>query len=514
MHYRRNALTAAGSLAPAAPGVARHPHSCDAVSFSAPDTLRVHTLTGLSSRAKTSPAIAPFARVSSPPQELVLSQDDGTLMPLKFLLSLLLLLPSVSTLAQAPVITKIDPPNWWAPMPDPMLLVRGENLTGAIFTVRDSPARIAKTQISPNGHWAMLDLALDSAKPGTLRLEASTPAGTAFAPYVLTPRQPASAQPRGFSPSDVMYLIMTDRFADGDPSNDGPDHAGELTKPRGWHGGDLRGITNHLDYLHDLGITTVWITPVYANAGEPDSYHGYGATDMYAVDPHFGSIADLQILSAALHARGMKLVLDTVPNHLGPAHPWVNDSPTPDWFHGTLASHRPAQGDFNPLNSPHAPWRDQRDVLEGWFANVLPDLNQENPAVAQYLWQNAAWWVETAGLDGLRIDTFPYIARPFWRDFHAYLKNLFPRLTDVGEIFNGDPTVTSSFAGGVIRNGIDTGLVRLPRLFRYPRLPPARQTHVTYRRHPPPGFPLPPPGAPRSLPRQSRHRTFSRRARS
>jgi glycosidase len=201
----------------------------------------------------------------------------------------------------------------------------------------------------------------------------------------------------------------------------------------------------------------VWITPVYQNH-EPQSYHGYGATDMYAVDEHYGSLDDLKTLSAALHQRGMKLVLDTVPNHIGPAHPWVEDEPEPDWFHGTKASHTTAQSDFKPLTDPHAPWRDQKNVTEGWFANTLPDMNQENPAVAQYLTQNAVWWTEEAGLDGLRIDTFPYVGRKFWQGFHAELHALYPQLTTVGEVFNSDPTITSSFAGGVTRNGLDTGL--------------------------------------------------------
>ena len=263
----------------------------------------------------------------------------------------------------------------------------------------------------------------------------------------------------GFSSKDAMYLIMTDRFADGDPSNDQQpgDQADEKTMARGWHGGDLQGITQHLDYLQELGVTTVWITPVYQNHG-PQSYHGYGATDMYAVDEHYGSLTDFKALAAALHARGMKLVLDTVPNHVGAMHPWVEDEPAPDWFHGTKAQHAEAQGNFEPLTNPHAAWRDQKNVTQGWFANVLPDMNTESPAVAQYLTQNAVWWIEEAGLDGLRLDTFPYVGRAFWEGFHAELHALYPRLTTVGEVFNSDPSITSSFAGGVTRNGVDTGL--------------------------------------------------------
>jgi len=349
-----------------------------------------------------------------------------------------------SVSASKPSITRIDPPNWWAAMPKPMLLIQGQHLAGARFALSDPALHLERTHVSENGNWAELWLAADPAKPETITITIDAPGGRVthdgFA---------------GFSSKDVMYLIMTDRFADGDPTNDGP--LADRSRPRGWHGGDLRGITQHLDYLQQLGITTVWITPVYQNH-EADSYHGYGATDMYAVDEHFGSLDDLKTLSADLHRRGMKLVLDTVPNHVGPAIIWVDDPPEPDWFHGTKADHRIAQGDFKPLTDPHSPWLTRRDVTEGWFANILPDLNQENATVAQYLTQNAIWWIEQAALDGLRIDTFPYVGREFWHGYHAQLHALYPRLTTVGEVFNGDPTITSAFAGGVTRNGVDTGL--------------------------------------------------------
>ncbi|WP_348264781.1 alpha-amylase family glycosyl hydrolase [Telmatobacter sp. DSM 110680] len=369
--------------------------------------------------------------------------------------------------AGAPRILKIDPPDWWADMPKPMLLVRGENLCSAHFSVSDPEIHVDRFSISSNCHWAELWLNASPSEPETVSLHAHTVAGDASASYQFNERKRADAGFAGFSSADAMYLIMTDRFADGDLQNDGveaqsdetsADATAERAKPRGWHGGDLRGIEHHIDYIKDTGFTAVWFTPVYANEHEPDSYHGYGATDMYAVDPHYGTLADLQSLAAALHQRHMKLVLDTVPNHVGPQHPWVNDEPDPEWLHGTKADHHKAIGDFQPLVNPHAPWRDQRDVLQGWFADVLPDLNQENPATAQYLIENAIWWIEKTGADGLRIDTFPYVGRAFWHDFHAQIHGLYPKLTTVGEVFNCDATITSSYAGGVTRNGVDTGL--------------------------------------------------------
>ena len=363
---------------------------------------------------------------------------------------------SVSPALNKPVIDKIDPPNWWADMPSPMLLIHGEHLSGARISVTGRNVSVEKTQASQNGHWAFVWLRSAHAAPQTLHITASNSDGNAQADFELQQRKPASAGFQGFSSTDVMYLIMTDRFANGNTAN--AQSAEERAKPRGWHGGDFQGIEQHLDYLQSLGITTVWTTPVYNNIPSPQSYHGYSATDMYAVDPHFGTLADYQHLASALHHRGMKIVLDTVPNHVGPAHPWVKDSPLPDWFHGTAENHTVAKTDFQSIPDPHSSWRERRDITEGWFANALPDLNEENPLVAKYLIQNAIWWIETAGLDGLRIDTFPYVNRAFWQQFHAQLRALYPKLTTVGEVFNSDPTITSYFAGGVEHDGIDTGL--------------------------------------------------------
>jgi neopullulanase len=368
--------------------------------------------------------------------------------------------------AQAPVLSKIDPPNWWTELPDPVLLVQGEHLQATQFFIKNSDTTIDVVRTSPNGRWAFLKLGIKSAKPGSFLLEARNSAGATSIPYTLAAREKTAANPQGFSSEDTIYLIMTDRFADGDPNNNRqPGMTYDRNDPHAWHGGDLRGIRQHLDYLQDLGINTVWITPVDQNR-EQDSYHGYGATDMYKVDEHFGALADLTALANNLHARGMKLVLDIVPNHVGPAHPWVEDSPTPDWFHGTKAQHRLAQGNFRALMDPDASARDRQDVLDGWFVDLLPDMNQENPLVAQYLIQNTIWWIEETSADGLRLDTFPYVGRQFWHDFHAQLSAIFPRLTTVGEVFNGTfampPMLNSFFAGGVVRSGgatdIDTGL--------------------------------------------------------
>lgn len=383
-----------------------------------------------------------------------------------------LLLGGMAAGAQTVRIDKIDPPNWFAQMPKPMLLVHGEGLNDATFRVSDARLRVERVVPSANGHWAQVWLSASPAEAETVRFTATSKQQSAnskqsaIAEYRFEARRKATDGMAGFSARDVVYLIMTDRFVDGDTANDGEDgkHPAESADAqaqrgmeRGWHGGDLRGVQEHLDYLQSLGVTTLWTTPVYQNH-EAMSYHGYGATDMYAVDEHYGTLADAKALAAALHARGMKWMLDTVPNHVGPGHPWNSDAPTPDWLHGSAQEHEDGESDFSALMNPHASDRDRRATLDGWFAGVLPDLNTDNPAVAQYLRQNIVWWIEETGADALRYDTFPYVNRGFWHDLNAELKTLYPRLTEVGETFYPDPVFVSSYAGGVTRTGVDTGL--------------------------------------------------------
>jgi len=341
-------------------------------------------------------------------------------------------------------------------MPDPMLLVNGRNLDHAQFTVDGADVKLVRAQTSENGHWAFLWLETGHAHAQRLWITAKSIQGSVRAPFQLAERTHDPQAHSGFSSEDVLYLVMTDRFADGNPANDQPGF--DRAAPRAWHGGDLAGIAQHIDYLHDLGVTALWTTPVASNAGMQQAYHGYAATDLYAVDPHFGTLGDYRHLSDELHARGMKLVIDLVPNHIGVQHLWVLDPPAPEWLHGTLEHHIVTQSDFAELVDPHAPRQTWNAVTSGWFTDAMPDLNQENPLVSQYLIQNALWWIETANLDGIRLDTFPYVDRAFWHDFHAGIHSVYPHLTTVGEVFNRDPEITSFFAGGEAHRGIDTGL--------------------------------------------------------
>jgi glycosidase len=345
-----------------------------------------------------------------------------------------------------------------------MLLLAGQNLEGSRVTCQRAGVRILRSKATSDGKYLFLWLAIAAhTQPGTAVLRIETPAGHTSIDFPLARRASTQGKFQGFSSDDVIYLIMPDRFADGDPTNDRlPDSPGvyDRSNPRAYHGGDLRGIRDHLEYLRDLGVTTLWLTPIVQNdKRSAESYHGYGAVDEYAVEERFGTLKDLQDLVAAAHAKGMKIILDFVPNHVGPNHPWVQWPPEPDWFHGTKGHHTVATGDFQFIADPHAPPRLWRNVVEGWFANILPDMNQENPDVAEYFIENALWWAEETGIDGYRLDTFPYISRRFWSEFHQAVKQAYPHLTTVGEIFNGDPSITSFFVGGRAQNdGIDSGV--------------------------------------------------------
>jgi len=363
---------------------------------------------------------------------------------------------SSPTEGQEPRIDRIDPPGWWTGLPNPMLLLHGQGLNHARFSVEGKAVALNRTLASENGHWAFLWLETSSAAPQRLAIIAESDSGKVRVSYELAARSMREGSHRGFSSADVLYLIMPDRFAHGSSTSNPP--GDDRAAPRGWHGGNLVGIERHLDYLKQLGVTAVWMTPVVSNASMSDSYHGYAATDLYAVDPHFGTLTEYRHLSDSLHAHGLKLVIDLVPNHIGVQHPWISDPPAPDWLHGTLQDHLPAEHDFYRLVDPYAPKREWRNITRGWFTDAMPDLNQENSLVSQYLIENALWWVETANADGIRLDTFPYVSRAFWHDFHSVLHSVYPRLTTVGEIFNRDPEVTSYFAGGAAHNGIDTGL--------------------------------------------------------
>ena len=352
-----------------------------------------------------------------------------------------------------------------------MLLVRGKSFEGARVSTDYPGLEIKRFKVTAAGDYLLIWLQISpQAKAGDVTLRIDTPGGRTILTLPLANPVSTNGRNQGFNLNDVIYLIMPDRFADGDVSNDRlADSPGtfDRSKPRAYHGGDLKGIQDHLDYMRELGVTTLWLTPIVQNDRlSPQDYHGYGAVDEYAVNEHFGTLQDLQTLVASAHEMGLKVILDFVPNHVGPKHPWAENPPEPDWFHGTKDHHLVATGDFQYLADPHAPPRYWRNVVDGWFANTLPDLNQENPDVAQYFIQNALWWAEETGIDGYRLDTFPYVSRKFWSEWHEALREAFPRMTTVGEVFNSDTKITSFFDGGRKQfDGIDSGVTTV---FDYP----------------------------------------------
>jgi neopullulanase len=380
-----------------------------------------------------------------------------------------------------PIVTKVEPPNWWVGLtPEVMLLLSGRDLEATHLTCNLSTVRVSRTQAAAQGKYLFVWLKIGAeTRTGTAVCRLTTPKGLTSFELPLAARSPALGKFQGLSLDDVIYLIIPDRFANGDPSNDEPSAtkgSQDRSKPRAYHGGDLRGILEHLPYLKDLGVTTLWLTPIVKN-GSAQDYHGYGAVDLYAVEPHLGTMHDYQELIGAAHKHGMKVFFDVVPNHTGPLHPWATNPPLPDWYHGSWQQHldsptsikrsfygqsgdKPIPNDpFEALMDPHATPQMKVNLTDGWFFGVLPDLNTENPLVQQYLQQNTIWWVENSGLDGLRVDTFPYVGRKFWADWHAALRRVYPHLTTIGEVFHPDPTVTSFFVGGTSRfDGVDSGL--------------------------------------------------------
>jgi len=367
--------------------------------------------------------------------------------------------------AQAPTIHKIEPPNWWVKFtPEVTLLLTGENLSGAQVESQTPHLDVLGAHASTNGHYLFVRLKISSSlAPSTVRLRLRTASGFADVQLPLKAREDARGHYEGLSRDDVVYLIMPDRFADGDPSNDRPAGSNGIydrSSPMAYHGGDLRGVHDHLQYLHDLGVTTIWLTPVWKNSNS--DYHGYHVVDFYAIDDHMGTMAEYQSLIADAHKLGMKVLMDYVGNHTGPTNLWASDPPTPTWLHGTPAHHLDPSYSFNGLVDPHAPVWEYRATVEGWFAGKLPDLNPDDPELGLYLAQNAMWWVETAQLDGFRIDTFPYSSRQFWSGWHERLHEVYPHINSIGEVADGDPSITSFFQGGRKQfDGVDTELATL-----------------------------------------------------
>lgn len=366
---------------------------------------------------------------------------------------------TISYAQTAPAVQRVQPTNWWVGMKNPnlQLLIYGPQAGSLTYTLNYPGVRLASTSKMENPNYAFLNLVISpAARPGTMKIVGKSGSKTVTHSYELKARN-RNTKRMGVNQSDLIYLIMPDRFANADPSNDKfpgmLDTAANAANPYLRHGGDLQGIINHLDYLQQLGITTLWLTPVIENdetlkAEAPDrmqaGYHGYHFTEHYEVDRRFGGNKAYRQLADALHSRGMKLVQDAVYNHVSDDHWMFKDRPTKDWFNNwseyTNTSHKE-----QPLLDPHRSDIDRKVFIEGWFTAFLPDLNQRNPFLANYLIQHAIWSTETFDLDGWRIDTYKYNDQEFMNRCNAALLAEYPNILLFGETVANNPLNLSYF---------------------------------------------------------------------
>jgi neopullulanase len=371
-----------------------------------------------------------------------------------------------------PELRRVEPPHWWVGMrsPELELLVHGRDLRGLVARVDDPRVRLVRTvQVeNPNYLFLTLEIAADAA-PGPLSLRFERDGREVLRhEYALQAREPGAAERRGFDRSDVLYLITPDRFVNGDPGNDTVEGMGDppdRDDPYGRHGGDIAGIARSLDYLEDMGFTALWLNPVVENAMPTGSYHGYAATDFYRVDPRFGSNAEYRELVSEARRRGIDVIMDMIVNHCGSEHWFFKDPPTSDWinFGGDYVntSHRRTTN-----QDPHASEADKRHFADGWFVETMPDLNQRNPLLATYLIQNTLWWIEEAGLAGIRMDTYPYPDKHFMTAWTCAVMREYPHFNIVGEEWSLEPAVVSYWQRG--KSNRDGYVSCLPSVMDFP----------------------------------------------
>ena len=353
--------------------------------------------------------------------------------------TILLLLLSLSAFAQ---IDKVEPPFWYAGMHNPELqiLFYGKNIAQYETSVSNNIVikNVAKTE-NPNYIFVTIDTKNLPASDFVFSFKNKDK--VAFTKnYSLKARRANSAERKSFDSSDMMYLIMPDRFANGNPINDSNSATTEKANrslPGGRHGGDIAGIIKNLDYLSELGVTALWSTPLCEDNDKGYSYHGYGQSDVYKIDPRYGTNEEYVRLSAEMKKRGMKLIKDYVTNHWGAEHWMYKDLPTYEWVHqfpGYSQSNYRMTTQFD----PNASAIDTKNCLDGWFVPSMPDLNQSNPLVLNYITQNAIWWIEYADLDGFRVDTYSYNDKVGIAKWTKAITDEYPHFNIVGEVWMHD----------------------------------------------------------------------------
>lgn len=366
-------------------------------------------------------------------------------------------------------VDRIDPTNWLVGMKNPslQLMVYGEGIGSADVTTDYAGVRVDSIVRVDSPNYLLVYLNLEGAQPGEMTLEFKNGKAKKKVKYQLKAREKRGEERMGFTNADVLYMLMPDRFADGDPTNNQIKglypYTIDRSQPSLRHGGDLEGIRLHLDYFKELGVTALWFTPVLEN-NSPDSngsssYHGYATTDYYRVDPRFGTNDEYKRLCDEAHAKGLKVVMDMIFNHCGFEHPWVADMPTKDWLNTPewLAARKdktkPEVNDkylqtsykLTPIVDPYASQVDFKETVDGWFVPTMPDLNQKNPHVMTYLIQNSEWWIETVGIDGIRMDTYPYADADGMARWMKTLNDEYPNFNVVGETWVTEPAYTAAW---------------------------------------------------------------------
>ena len=341
---------------------------------------------------------------------------------------------------------RVDPPSWWAGMKNPelQLMVYGENISSTTPVIDYDGVTLHDVVHVESPDYLFLNLILDkNVQPGSFKITFKKGKKIkAEYDFVLLERDKNPSLHKGFDNSDVIYLLMPDRFANGDTTNDNVDgmlEKADRSNPLGRHGGDINGIADHLDYLENLGITAIWINPLLENNMPQQSYHGYAITDYYKVDPRFGSNEDYKDLVEAAHQKGLIIIMDMVANHCGTGYFWNDNLPQHDWYNQwpefTRSSYRGGV-----QSDPYAPEYDYDKMVKGWFDVTMADLNQHNKLLATYLIQNTIWWIEYVGLDGIRQDTYPYPYKDFMAEWMQAILNEYPGFNVVGEVWLNYPS--------------------------------------------------------------------------
>lgn len=364
----------------------------------------------------------------------------------RFIILPLWLMLSVSVFASNDQnLPEIEPPFWWAGMksPDLQLMIHAKDISSAKAII-NYPGVIVESQVSvENPNYLFLNLKLsEDVQPGTFEIKFILGKKTLYTSnYELKKRREGSAERKGFDNKDVIYLLMPDRFSNGNPNNDSQEpmiQKANRSEPNGRHGGDIQGITNHLDYLVDLGVTAIWPTPVLENNEPAYSYHGYAITDLYKVDARHGTNEEYTNMIREAHKKGLKVIMDLVLNHYGTGHRWTNDMPMKDWSNVwpefTRSNYRGGA-----ISDPHGAESDRDKMYRGWFDHHMADFNQKNPFVTNYLIQNSIWWIEYADLDGIRQDTYPYSQKDALAQWMQRLRYEYPNFSVVGEVWLNYP---------------------------------------------------------------------------